>query len=218
MHEEGAREGGVRAARELVDLALDFADRAQAAEADLIAEFRTAAATLAAGLGPVVIESDDDEQLLLRADGVLAGEVLDEATGVWENVESPEDVTRYYDPTDLFLDLADALVERFPELAPEFPEVGDRTGSRGPLEAGPAAGDFFAPASAAFGSPGAPREAPWSQPEDAPGLSWDQSGLDDPGASAPAARPAIDATLENLRRSGVLSEAEFERLKAQLEG
>jgi hypothetical protein len=219
VDEGGGRERRVRSARALVDLALDFADRAHAAEAALVEQFGTAAAALAAELGPVVVESDDDEQVLLRADGVLAGEVLDENTGAWLAVESPEEVARYYDSTDLFLDLADALIERFPELAPEFPDVGGRSGSGAPDEAVADAHARAYPGEVAgLSRPEVEDKPPSTDPEEGLGLGWGGDAADDPGASAPAGRPAIAATLESLRRSGVLSDADFERLKAQLEG
>lgn len=191
----------LRAARALADLALDFADRAQAVEADLIRQFRTAAAPLAGELGPLVVESDEDEQVLLRADGALAGEVLDEDTGAWRAIDEPAEVARYYDPTDLFLDLAEAVVERYPELEDEFPGT----------------------------SPGREPPEPWR--EETASMWHDARGplerreapdggapADDEAAGPGGARPAIAATLENLRRSGALSDAEFERLRSQLEG
>ncbi len=116
---------GLEAARTLADLALEYADRAQAVEAELLAEFASRAAALAAAIGPLVVESDEDERVLLRADGVLAGEVLDDESGSWTPIDSPEEVVRYYDPTDLFLDLADALVERFPEIGPSSNDAGE---------------------------------------------------------------------------------------------
>lgn len=109
-------------ARDLLALVREYADRAQAAEAQLLAAFSARAAASAVAVGPIVVDDDDDERLLLRADGVLAGEVLDDDTGVWLAVETAEEVVRYYDPTDIFLDLADALVERYPDLAAD--EVG----------------------------------------------------------------------------------------------
>ena len=46
------------------------------------------------------------------------------ATGEWRNLESSDDLVEFYDPTDVFGDLADALAEAFPSVAPDF-EAGE---------------------------------------------------------------------------------------------
>ena len=40
--------------------------------------------------------------------------------GDWRKLDTPDDMVEFYDPTDVFGDLADALAEAFPAIAPEF--------------------------------------------------------------------------------------------------
>lgn len=173
----------LRSAHALHELALEFADRAQTAEAELLADFSARAASLAPGVGPVVVSSDEDEHLVLRADGTLTGEVLDDDTGRWREIGSPADVVRYYDPTDVFLDLADAVLDAFPALADESAE---EAGSDGSAAAHPAA---VPPVDA----------VPDAEPTTAVGGR------------------ATGRMLEDLHRAGVLSDAEYDRLRAQLD-
>ena len=108
------------AARQLYDLALDFQDRSQRSEARLLAQFQIASANLSERLGDLIIVDDDDERLVLEAGGTFRGEVQPEgADGEWTTLASPEDLVEYYDPTDVFGDLADALAEAVPSVAPE---------------------------------------------------------------------------------------------------
>jgi hypothetical protein len=219
MDESAGHDRRIWSARELVDLALDFAERAQAEEAALIAEFRERAAGLAEDVGPVVVENDEDERVILRSDGVLAGEVLDDATGSWLQVESPEEVASYYDPTDLFLDLADALVERFPELGPEFPQLDAAeewpeaagTSAVGRPDAGPSAAGQPAAAS--------PSALPWDVDAPTPSAARPPAAGSSPGPAAATPpnddAPATDEMLENLHRSGVLSDEQYARLRRQ---
>lgn len=109
------------AARTLYDLALDFQERSQASEARMIDQFEEAAARLADKLGDFVIVDDDDERLVYTAGGTFRAEVIpDDDTGEWKQLVAPEDIVAYYDPTDVFGDLADALAEAFPGIAPEM--------------------------------------------------------------------------------------------------
>ena len=46
----------------------------------------------------------------------------DPETGRWVGLRSPEEMVQFYDPTDLFGDLAETIAEQFPEVAPEADE------------------------------------------------------------------------------------------------
>jgi hypothetical protein len=108
------------AARALYDLALDFQERSQQSEARLIEQFEEAAARLMGQLGDFIIVDDDDERLVLGSAGRFRAEVLPEdGNGEWRELHAPDDIVAYYDPTDIFGDLADAIAEAFPAVAPE---------------------------------------------------------------------------------------------------
>ncbi|HET7727050.1 MAG TPA: hypothetical protein VFK54_06965 [Candidatus Limnocylindrales bacterium] len=115
------------AARRMYDLALEFQERSQTAEARLLEQFEEAAQRLAGRLGDLVIVDDEDERLTLGADGRFRAEVVTEdAQGAWRTLGDPDELVEYYDPTDVFGDLADALAEAFPGLAPEMEaDLGD---------------------------------------------------------------------------------------------
>jgi hypothetical protein len=101
----------------LYDLTVDYLDRSQKTEAGLLARFEEEAAPLIARIGDLIIVDDDDERLVLTASGRFAGEVVPEgADGEWKKLTSPEDLVGFYDPTDVFSDLADALAEGFPGI------------------------------------------------------------------------------------------------------
>ena len=62
---------------------------------------------------------DEDERLTLRASGVFTAEVVPEneaEAGTWRKLDGPDDIVEFYDPTDVFGDLADTLAEAFPSL------------------------------------------------------------------------------------------------------
>jgi hypothetical protein len=109
------------AARRLYDLALSFQERSQRSEADLIDRFEAAAAPLSAFLGEIVVVEDDDERLVLEKGGRFRAEVQpeDDEEG-WRTLGSATDLVEFYDPTDVFGDLADALAEAYPAVAPEL--------------------------------------------------------------------------------------------------
>jgi hypothetical protein len=114
------------AASRLYDLALSFQERSQETEAELLDEFETAASELAGLVGDMIIADDDDERLTLRGNGRLHGEVVPESEpDTWRQLDSPEELVQFYDPTDIFGDLAEAIAEEFPEVAPEAAEAGD---------------------------------------------------------------------------------------------
>jgi hypothetical protein len=109
------------AARRLYDLALESQERSQRNEARLLSEFEDAAASASARLGDLIIVDDDDERLVLTVTGQFRAEVIpEEADGEWRSLSGPDELVEFYDPTDVFGDLADAIAEAFPAVAPEF--------------------------------------------------------------------------------------------------
>ena len=108
------------AARRLYDLALEYQERSQRSESRLLDQFEAASTNLSARLGDLIIVDDDDERLTLTAnDGFKAEVVPENAGGEWRTLETPEELVEFYDPTDVFGDLADALAEAWPSVAPE---------------------------------------------------------------------------------------------------
>jgi len=109
------------AAHRLYDLALTYQERSQVSEAHLIDEFEMAAGRLTSRLGDFVVVDDDDGRLTLEASGGFRAEVVPEDTdGEWRTLSTAQQLVEFYDPTDVFGDLADALAEAFPSVAPEF--------------------------------------------------------------------------------------------------
>jgi hypothetical protein len=125
---EEAPEGEEEAAERLYDLALAFQERSQQTEAHLLEQFESAAAQLTSVLGDLVIIDDEDERLTLRASGSFTAEVVPEAdveTGTWRKLDGPDEIVEFYDPTDVFGDLADTLAEAFPALSGPAAEGDD---------------------------------------------------------------------------------------------
>jgi hypothetical protein len=118
------------AALALYNLALDYQERSQQAEASLLEQFEEAAAKLTSLLGDFMILDDEDERLILGATGRFRAEVLPEdGDGEWRELSIPDDIVEFYDPTDVFADLADSLAEAFPSVAPELePEDAEAEG------------------------------------------------------------------------------------------
>jgi hypothetical protein len=117
---EEAPETEEEAAGRLYDLALAFQERSQQTEAHLLEQFEAAAAQYSSFLGDLIIVDDEDERLTLKASGAFAAEVIPEAeqeSGQWRQLEGPDAIVEFYDPTDVFGDLADTLGEAFPSLA-----------------------------------------------------------------------------------------------------
>jgi hypothetical protein len=107
------------AARRLYDLALEYQERSQRTEARLLDDFEVAAATASNVIGDLVIVDDDDERLVLVRSGEFRAEVVpEEADGTWRTLTGPDELVEFYDPTDVFGDLADALAEAYPAVAP----------------------------------------------------------------------------------------------------
>jgi hypothetical protein len=117
------------AALAMYNLALDFQERSQASEARLIDQFEEAVARLSGTLGDLIIVDDDDERLVLTGTGRFRAEVLPEdSNGQWRELSQADDIVEFYDPTDVFGDLADALAEAFPGIAPDLESEGEGDG------------------------------------------------------------------------------------------
>src|SRR4051812_6317893 len=114
------------AAQRLYDLALEFQERSQRSEARLLEQFEDAAENLVARIGDLIINDDDDERLTLTKDGDFRAEVLTEEENEWRPLATSEELVEYYDPTDVFGDLADALAEAYPSIAPELAAFDDK--------------------------------------------------------------------------------------------
>ena len=111
------------AALAVYNLALDFQERSQENEARLLNQFEDASAKVMDRLGDLIIVDDDDERLVLGANGKFRAEVLPEdSDGEWRELTKTDELVEFYDPTDIFGDLADALAEAFPSIAPEGEE------------------------------------------------------------------------------------------------
>ena len=110
------------AARRLYDLALTFQERSQHSEARLIEQFETTVQDLSPVMGDLMILDDEDERLWLKRNGRFEAEVVperdpenpDDREGDWRRLETPDAVVEFYDPTDVFGDLAEALADSFP--------------------------------------------------------------------------------------------------------
>ena len=112
------------AARRLYDLALEYQERSQRTEARLLDEFEAAAASASGLVGDLVIVDDDDERLILSATGEFRAEVVpEEADGEWRALTGADELVEFYDPTDVFGDLADALAEAFPAVSPDYEDA-----------------------------------------------------------------------------------------------
>jgi hypothetical protein len=119
---EGEPENADEAASRLYDLALTFQERSQHTEARLIEQFETLVTDLSPFVGDLMVLDDDDERLWLKRNGHFEAEVVPEADeeggkdGAWKRLASPDDIVEFYDPTDVFGDLAEALAESFPHV------------------------------------------------------------------------------------------------------
>jgi hypothetical protein len=120
----GAPTDAEDAARRMYDLALTFQERSQHSEARLIEQFEGASQELAPVLGDLMILDDEDERLWLKRNGRFEAEVVPErdpddpsdSEGDWKRLESPDAMVEFYDPTDVFGDLAEALADSFPAV------------------------------------------------------------------------------------------------------
>jgi hypothetical protein len=107
------------AAQRLYDLALEYQERSQRSESRLLEQFEDASSSLISKIGDLIVNDDDDERLTLTKTGEFRAEVLTEEENEWRPLKSAEELVEYYDPTDVFGDLADALAEAYPSIAPE---------------------------------------------------------------------------------------------------
>src|SRR6478672_6011679 len=98
----------------------EYQERSQRSEARLLEQFAEASENLIARIGDLIINVDDDERLTLTAAGEFRAEVLTEEENEWRPLKTAEELVEYYDPTDVFGDLADALAEAYPAIAPEL--------------------------------------------------------------------------------------------------
>ena len=127
------------AARRLYDLSLEYQERSQRSEAQLLGEFEAASASMVAVIGDLIIVDDDDERLSLTSSGFRAEVIPEDHADEWRTLKTADDLVEFYDPTDVFGDLADALAEAFPAIAPELAEAstnGAGTGGDGDATAG----------------------------------------------------------------------------------
>jgi len=108
------------AARRLYDLALEYQERSQRSEARLLDEFEGASVGLVSVIGDLIIVDDDDERLSLTTTGFRAEVIPEDSEEEWRSLSSSDELVEFYDPTDVFGDLADALAEAFPAVAPEL--------------------------------------------------------------------------------------------------
>ena len=79
---------------------------------------------------------------MLTGSGRFRAEVVPEdSEGTWRTLESSDELVEFYDPTDVFGDLADALAEAFPSVAPELAhaEHDGEGGAEGAAEGEPGA-------------------------------------------------------------------------------
>jgi hypothetical protein len=120
------------AAHRLYDIALTFQERSQIAEARILDQFEGMVAGLAVHLGDVVVIDDEDERLTLTGAGRLVAEVIPEGPErEWRKLGTPEELVEFYDPTDVFGDVADAIAEAYPVVAPEpDDEIDEADGDR----------------------------------------------------------------------------------------
>ena len=112
------------AAVALYELALDFQDRSQRAESNLIEQYENAAIGVLSLVDPIVLVDDDDEHLELAVGG-FRGRVIPEGATSWLDISSPDQIVRYYDPTDVFGDLAEAIVDQYPAVAEDESDEAD---------------------------------------------------------------------------------------------
>ena len=121
------------AARRLYDLALTFQERSQHSEARLVEQFEGAVQDLTPVLGDLMILDDEDERLWLKRNGRFEAEVVPERDpenpsdreGDWRRLETPDSLVEFYDPTDVFGDLAEAIADNFAGIADDEDDEDD---------------------------------------------------------------------------------------------
>lgn len=181
------------AARRLRALAIEYTERSRLAQAELIRSFEAAAAAISPQVGDIVVEDDDDEALTLTAAGRFEGSVREDEAAQWRALDGPNDVVDFYDPVDLFDDVAAAIEDAVPGLADDD-------------------GDAFegAPAAAPPATTGqaAPSIEPW--------LARMPQIAERPPEGEPLESASM-TILKDLHAAGVFSDEEFAARKAKLE-
>ena len=129
---EGEPANAEEAASRLYDLALTFQERSQHTEARLLEQFESVVTDMSPLLGDLMILDDEDERLWLKRNGHFEAEVVPEreddgtpGEGDWKRLSSPDDLVEFYDPTDVFGDLAEALAESFPHVIEDEEDDSD---------------------------------------------------------------------------------------------
>ena len=89
---------------------------------------RTRLRPLMSRVGTIVIVDDLDEHLELAGPG-FRGKVIPEGETQWTDLGGPEEIVRFYDPTDVFGDLAEAIADAFPGVAPDDEDDGRTMGT-----------------------------------------------------------------------------------------
>lgn len=102
----------------LYDGALEYQSRSQEAQAQLVAEFEDLLSDLNSALDIQIID-EADGKVWLGADGLFHGRVIPDAgpsAGQWLELADGKALTEFYDATDLFGKLADAIARRSPNV------------------------------------------------------------------------------------------------------
>ena len=109
------------AARRLYDLALEYQERSQHSEARLLEQFESRRPRLIVGHRRPDHRRRRRRAAVADAPAGFRAEVIPEdADDEWRTLSGADELVEFYDPTDVFGDLADALAEAFPAVAPEL--------------------------------------------------------------------------------------------------
>jgi hypothetical protein len=68
--------------------------------------------------------------------GGFRGRVVPEGEGGWAEISTPDAIVRYYDPTDVFGDLAEAIADAYPNISDEDEDLDGAGGGAESAEAG----------------------------------------------------------------------------------
>jgi uncharacterized protein DUF4429/putative oligomerization/nucleic acid binding protein len=103
----------------LYDGALAFQVRSQEEQARVIAAFEDTVGALVEKIGDILCIDEPDRQLWLRADGQFHGRVIpdDVAEAVsWVPLDNARELTEFFDATELFVGLAEAIEKKSPAI------------------------------------------------------------------------------------------------------
>ena len=117
------------AAQRLYDLALEYQERSQRSESRLLEQFEDASSILIGKIGDLIVNDDEDERLTLTASGEFRAEVLTEEENEWRPLTTADELVEYYDPTDVFGDLAERWpkpIRRSPRRSPRSRQAASR--------------------------------------------------------------------------------------------